>query len=116
MATSEAPSFDPEWDERARGPRMSNVEGRTIHKYPVPVLERFIMRLPRGAIPIRVADQGGFLWMWCAVDTRAPLEERRFHAYKTGAAIEEGVKLSYIGWAAIHIQAELALYIFEETP
>lgn len=115
MATSEAPSFDPEWDERARGPRMSNTQGLTIHKYQLPVLERFVLRLPQGARPIRIADQGGMLWMWCVVDTRAPFEERRFHAYKTGAEIDPTAKLTYIGHAAIHIQAELALYIFEET-
>lgn len=116
MATETAPSFDPRWDERARGPRMSNVVGRTIHKYPVPVQEEFIMSLPRGAEIIRIADQGGFLWMWCVVDTHEPFEDRFFHAVKTGAAMPATADLVYRGWAAIHIQAELALYFFEEIP
>jgi len=93
---------------------MSAVTGRTIHKYPIPVLEKFLMELPRGTEIIRIADQGGFLWMWCLVDTREPLEERLFHAFKTGAAVPEQAELTFVGWAAIHIQMELALYFFEE--
>ena len=116
MASETAPSFDPRWDERARGPRMSNVVGRTIHKYQVPVLEEFVMSLPRGAEIIRIADQGGMLWMWCLVDTREPFVDRAFHAFKTGAAVPERANLVYRGCAAIHIQAELMLYIFEELP
>jgi hypothetical protein len=93
---------------------MSKVVGRTIWKYQLPVLERFDMALPVGAEILRIADQGGMLWMWVAVDTTAPVEERRFHAFKTGAAMPD-IPLRYLGWAAIHIQAELALYFFEEV-
>jgi len=114
MATEEAPSFQPEWDERARGPRMSPVKGKTIYKYQIPVLEKFVMARPKGAEIIRIDDQGGMLWMWCVVETEAPLEERRFYAFKTGAAMPSDKELTYVGFAAIHIQAELALYFFEE--
>lgn len=115
MATSEtAPSFDPLWDERARGPRMASPQGLTIYKYQLPALEEFIMRLPRGATPIRVADQGGMIWMWCVVDVREPLEERKFRSFKTGASIPDGLNLRYIGWGAFYIQMEIALYYFEE--
>ena len=102
-----------EWDERARGPRMSTVAGRTIWKYQMPVLERFIMQLPQDAEVIRVADQGGLLWLWAVVDTEAPLMDRRFYAIKTGAPVPEGA-LTYLGFVAINIQQELGLYIFEE--
>ena len=113
MASETAPSFNPAWDERARGPRMSQVTGRTIWKYQLPVLEEFILEMPKGAEIIRIADQGGMLWAWAVVDTEAPLEARRFLAFKTGAAMPDS-NLRYLGWAAIHIQAELALYFFEE--
>lgn len=116
MATEQAPSFDPTWDERARGPRMSKVVGKTIWKYQLPILERFVLRLPEGAEIIRIADQGGMLWAWAVVDTTAPLVERTFRAVKTGAAMPNDVGLTYLGWGAIHIQMELALYIFEEHP
>jgi hypothetical protein len=116
MATEQALSFDPSWDERARGPRMTAVVGKTIWKYQLPVLERFILRLPEGAEIIRIADQGGMLWAWAVVDTEAPLVERSFRAFKTGVVMPEpeDVTLTYLGWAAIHVQMELALYFFEE--
>lgn len=114
-AAEAAPSFDPLWDERARGPRMSNVKGKTIYKYQMPVQEEFIMRLPLGAVIIRMADQGGMLWLWAIVDTEQPLVERKFHAFKTGAAIPEHLCLIYRGFVAIYIQQELGLYIFEDV-
>lgn len=103
-----------DWDERARGPRMSQTEGRTIWKYQMPVQERFIMKLPQGAEIIRMADQGGMFWLWAVVDTKAPLEERLFHAVKTGAPMPASDRLTYRGYCALHIQQELGLYIFEE--
>lgn len=103
-----------DWDERARGPRMSKTTGRTIWKYQMPVQERFIMALQRGAEVIRVADQGGMFWLWAVVDTDAPIEERVFHAVKTGAPMPERRDLIYHGFCAIYIQQELGLYIFEE--
>lgn len=103
-----------DWDERARGPRMSKTTGRTIWKYQMPVQERFVMALPQDAQIIRVADQGGMFWLWAVVDTEAPLEERLFHAVKTGAPMPENRNLVYHGFCAVHIQQELGLYIFEE--
>lgn len=111
---NEGPSFDPEWDERARGPRMSNVEGRTIYKYQIPLLEQFVMQLPLGAEVLRMESQGGMAWMWCLVDTRRPKSERRFLAFKTGAPIPDNRELLYCGFVTMYIQAEIALYVFED--
>lgn len=106
-----------EWDERARGPRMSKTVGHTIWKYQMPVAEKFIMALPKDAEVIRVEDQGGMFWLWAIVDTEAPIEERTFYGVKTGAPMPDTKgELTYHGWCAIHVQQELALYIFEETP
>lgn len=102
-----------QWDEKLRGPRMSNVTGRVIFKYQMPVLEEFTMTLPEGAEIIRVADQGGMFWMWAAVHTDLPDEERHFLAFKTGAAMPTDRVLRYVGFCAIHVQMELGLYIFE---
>lgn len=103
-----------EWDETLRGPRMSDVTGRVIFKYQMPVLEQFSMFLPAGAQIIRMADQGGMFWLWAVVDTEAPAEERHFRAFKTGAKIPDGLSLIYIGFCAVFVQMELGLYIFEE--
>jgi hypothetical protein len=102
-----------QWDETLRGPRMSDVTGRTIFKYQMPVLEDFTMSLPAGAEILRVEDQGGMFWMWAMVNTNATPQTRTFKAFKTGAPIPDGVRLKYVGFCAIFVQMELGLYIFE---
>jgi hypothetical protein len=103
-----------QWDEKTRGKKMSDVEGLTIFKYQMPVLEQFTMKLPKGARILRVADQGGMFWMWAMVRTDAPDEERKFRAFKCGGKIPDGLQLNYIGFCAVFVQQELGLYIFEE--
>lgn len=102
-----------QWDEALRGKKMSSATGRVIFKYQMPIMERFTMRLPRGAEVIRVADQGGLFWLWAVVDTNAPDEDRHFVAVKCGANVPDG-NLRYIGFCAIFVQQELGLYIFED--
>ena len=102
-----------QWDEKVRGKRMSDSTGKVIWKYQMPVLERFTMKLPKGAEIIRVADQEGMLWLWAIVNSNAPDEERHFVAVKCGANVPEG-NLKYIGFCAIFVQQELGLYIFED--
>jgi hypothetical protein len=105
-----------QWDEKLRGPKMSNASGRMIFKYQMPVLEQFEMKLPKDAEIIRMQDQGGMFWLWAVVDTDAPDETRHFRAFKTGAKIPYGRNLRYVGFCAVFVQMELGLYIFEETP
>lgn len=102
------------WDEVLRGPQMSDVTGKTIFKYQMPVSEKFTMELPKGAEIIRVADQGGMFWLWAIVDTNAEIAKREFRAIKTGAPMPEKRDLKYLGFCAIHVQMELGLYIFED--
>ena len=106
-------TLDATWDASTRGPRMSEATGKVIFKYQMPVLERFTMSLPEGAEIIRMEDQGGMFWLWAVVDTDAPLTERRFHAYKTGASMDAAANLKYVGFCAVFVQMELGLYIFE---
>lgn len=94
---------------------MSSTTGRVIFKYQMPVLERFDMTLPAGAEIIRMEDQGGMFWMWAVVNTDAPDEVRKFHAFKTGAKMPDNVPLVYRGFCAVFVQMELGLYIFEEV-
>jgi hypothetical protein len=103
-----------QWDEKTRGKKMSDVEGLTIFKYQMPVLEQFTMKLPKGARILRVADQGGMFWLWAMVRTDAPDEERKFRAFKCGGKIPDGLQLDYVGFCAVFVQQELGLYIFEE--
>lgn len=103
-----------QWDEALRGKKMSNSTGRVIFKYQMPVMERFAMRLPKGAEIIRMADQGGMFWLWAVVDTRLPDEDRNFVAVKCGANVPEIPGLIYRGFCAVFVQQELGLYIFED--
>lgn len=115
--TFEAPAVQADqWDENVRGKKMSDVTGRTISKYQMPVLESFTMKLPVGAEIIRVADQGGMFWMWALVRTDVPDEIRRFRAFKCGGKVpdETESELFYLGFCAIFVQQELGLYLFEE--
>lgn len=102
-----------QWDESLRGKKMSDSSGRVIFKYQMPVLERFTIRLPKGAEIIRMADQGGLFWLWAVVDTNAEDEPREFVAVKCGANVPEIPGLIYRGFCAIFVQQELGLYIFE---
>lgn len=104
-----------QWDDKVRGPRMSNATGRVIYKYQMPVLEEFTMSLPEGSEIIRVEDQGGMFWMWAVVNTDAESMTRHFRAFKTGAKIPDGLNLRYVGFCAVFVQMELGLYIFEEV-
>lgn len=107
-----------QWDEALRGKKMSEQTGLTIYKYQIPVLEEFTMELPKGAKILRIADQDGMFWLWALVDIREPDETRHFRAFKCGAPISDDIdidSLIYYGWAAVHVQQELALYIFEEV-
>lgn len=102
------------WDEKLRGLKMSDVSGKTIFKYQMPVLEKFEMELPIDAEILRVQDMDGMFWLWAVVNTNSDTEIRKFRAFKTGAPIPEDLNLDYIGFCAIHVQMELGLYIFEE--
>jgi hypothetical protein len=104
-----------QWDASTRGPKMANPTGKAIFKYQMPVLEQFEMKLPQGALIIRMEDQGGMFWLWAVVDTRAPDETRKFRAFKTGAPIPDGFDGKYIGFCKIQVQQELGLYIFEDV-
>jgi hypothetical protein len=104
-----------QWDETVRGKKMSDVTGRTIFKYQMPVKERFKMKLPEGANIIRMADQDGMFWLWAEVRTDVPDEERTFWAFKCGGQMPDNIELQYVGFCAVFVQMELGLYIFEEV-
>ena len=113
----EKSSYKPKdsWDESIRGPKMSGSTGNRIWKYQMPVAENFTMRLPENAQIIRMAGENGYLWLWAVVDTQAPLENRKFSAFKAGGEMPDDISsLVYVGMASIYIQQELMLYIFED--
>lgn len=103
-----------QFDESTRGPMMSGTTGNRIWKYQMPVSEKFEMKLPKGAQIIRMAGEGGMLWLWAVVDTSAPDEVRVFEAFKAGGTMPDDMSMhEFVGMAHIYIQQELMLYIFE---
>lgn len=105
-----------QFDETTRGPRMAGTGGNRIWKYQIPVAEQFKMELPVGADIIRTAGENGMLWLWAVVDTAAHDETRNFEAFKAGGTMPDDLSNhSFVGMAAIHIQQELMLYIYEVT-
>jgi len=86
---------------------------KTIYKYVLPFMEIVHIDLPKGAEVIRCDGIEGFIYIWCVIDTEAPLEKRTFYLFKTGAKIDDNLNLKYLGCGAIFIQMELMMYIFE---
>lgn len=111
--TADTPQAD-QWDESLRGKKMSDVSGRTIFKYQMPVQEEFTLRLPKGAEIIRVASMNGMFWLWAMVRTDVPDENRKFWAFKCGGKIPDRLSLRYVGLCTIFVQMDLDLYVFEE--
>lgn len=104
-----------EWDESQRGPRMIGATGNRIWKYPMPVLEKFKMMLPRDAKVLRIDNIEGHMWMWCQVDTSKELQERAFYGFKAGGTMPVIMgRMKHIDNAAIYIQQELMLYYYED--
>lgn len=87
----------------------------TIHKYPIPVKEKFSLQLPACAEIIRCEDVDGFFFIWAKVDTEAPMEERYFEMHKTGSPMSfaPNQHAKYLGACKLLIVMELCLYVFE---
>lgn len=57
---------------------------RFVLKYPVPVADSFVLRLPIGARIVRFAPQGESLYLWALVDRDREEHERHFGIRGTG--------------------------------
>lgn len=88
---------------------------KTIHKFSLGMAERAVVTMPAGAAVIRVAGVDGFLYLWAVVDTEAPMLEREFLLFKTGAAMPDDILQNYhmVGFGGIFVQMELMMYVWE---
>lgn len=87
---------------------------KTIYKYPLPVQEKYVIELPKGARIIRAEDVDGLFFLWAIVDTEAEKEQRYLEFYKTGQEIKTPVEdLVMLGTCKLFIMQELCLYVFE---
>lgn len=111
----QAETMDSGWTaDRGEKQALISTPIQTIWKYQIPVLEKFSLTLPENSKVLRVANEGGKLWMWINVHPHADVKEYKFLAFKTGADMGALRNAEYIGCAPIFIQAELMLYYFRD--
>lgn len=86
-----------------------------IFKYTLPVQEKYVIELPKGAKIIRVEDVDGLFFLWAIVNTATEEKEsRHLEFYKTGQEIKTPLdNLVMLGTCKLFIMQELCLYAFE---
>lgn len=91
---------------------------KTIHKYQVPVEDRFSLRLPKDAVILSFQCQNEVLCIWAIVETEHINEDRKFRLYGTGhpiADIPKDADLHYIGTTQQTQMPPLVWHLFEEV-
>lgn len=68
-----------------------------IWKFPVPVLDEFVIEMPVGAKPLLVDIQNSEPFVWALVNPDAKKVNVKFQIHGTGHGIENADKLEYIG-------------------
>jgi hypothetical protein len=88
---------------------------KAIHKYQLGMAERASVTMPMGAHIIRIDGIDGFLCIWAVVDLEAPMVEREFLLFKTGALMPPDILEThrYLGCGGIFVQMELMMYVWE---
>lgn len=69
---------------------------RTIYKYPVPIDDTVVIRMPEFARPLAVAEQRGSLCLWAEVDVEREMVGHTFHVRGTGHPMQ-GNEGKYLG-------------------
>ena len=69
----------------------------TIHKYPISLVDRPRIEMPRRSTILSVDDQHGQIVLWAQVDTDYPLVTRELLILGTGAPAQESNHLPFLG-------------------
>jgi hypothetical protein len=86
---------------------------KTIWKYNIPLEDKFILRIPEGAMLLSIDNQNESGCLWFLVDSYKEVEDRTFHLYGTGHPIDD-FKLIFIGMFQQRGGA-LIWHVFEEV-
>lgn len=70
------------------------------------------IHMPQGATILDMQEQRGEVAMWALTDETAPLEERHFSAYYTGALLPDN-PATYVATAQFH-GGDTVLHVFED--
>lgn len=84
---------------------------QTIWKYEVPVIDRFEVPLPVGAVVLSVQCQRGTPCIWVQVNTNNPGMMRRFGVFGTGNPMPEVVG-NYVGTFQLN-NGTLVFHLYE---
>jgi hypothetical protein len=89
---------------------------KTIHKYPLAVVDRQSISMPHDADVLAVHLQYGAPCLWALVDTQEPLEPRAFVIVGTGHDLSGNwaCQGAYRGTFQLHDGA-IVLHVFEES-
>ena len=87
---------------------------KTIHKYPVPLDDNFVINMPEGAEILTVQLQFKRLQMWAIVDDNPDLalEPRNFRLLGTGHELKPQGSYIYISTIQMH-DGTLVFHVFE---
>jgi hypothetical protein len=88
----------------------SEIEVKTIHKYPVFILDEFRLPLPIDAQILTVQMQHGDPYIWAKVDPDAAKEMRNFRLYGTGHPMDQDGQ--YVGTFQAK-DGQLVFHLFE---
>lgn len=70
---------------------------KTIHKFPVQLVDEFEIEMPEGSIILSVQSQHNFPVIWALVFPDAKKCKRKFKLVGTGRSIYEWTGLNYVG-------------------
>ena len=87
---------------------------KTIWKFTVPIIDRPVTVMPRGAEILHVGMQGDACCLWALVDPGEADEERAIRIYDTGHPVEQ-FPGRHIG-TFMAMQGRLVFHAFEPTP
>ena len=89
---------------------------KTIFKYPVPITDKFSMKLPEGAeiLTFQAQSYSSQSCIWAIVNPDAKKETRYFNIVGTGHPIENRKSLKYIG-TSLPDNGIVVWHLFEEV-
>src|SRR4051812_15343861 len=82
----------------------------TVWKFPLALVDRQTLSMPRSALPLHVAMQFEQPCLWALVDPDAPVEQRTFLMFGTG---HRDVIGQYLGTFQLQ-RGQLVFHVFED--
>lgn len=85
---------------------------KTIHKFPIEIVDFQVINIPSGAKFLHVDMQNQTMCLWALVDTDAPIVERRIRVIGTGLPAGDISIEQHIG-SVLVLQGTYVFHIFD---